>query len=65
MIVEQIENKIIKKEICLKILRDLPQWFGIESSLLKYSEEVMEKEFYTATISDEPVAFISVKINND
>lgn len=65
MKVEKIENKVRKKEVCLKILRDLPEWFGIESSLLNYSEEVMEKEFYTATISDEPVAFISVKINNE
>ena len=62
---EKIEDKIRKKEVCLKILRDLPEWFGIESSLLKYSEEVMEKDFYTVLISGEPVAFVSVKINNE
>ena len=62
---EKIEDKIRKKEVCLKILRDLPEWFGIESSLLKYSEEVMEKDFYTVLISGEPAAFVSVKINNE
>lgn len=65
MKIEKIENKTLKKEICLKILRDLPEWFGIESSLLEYSEEVVEKDFYTAFVSDEPVAFVSVKINNE
>lgn len=65
MKIEKIEDEILKKEICLKILRDLPEWFGIESSLLTYSEEVVGKDFYTAVISGEPVAFVSLKINNE
>ncbi len=49
-----------KAAICEKILRALPNWFGIESSILDYIKDVKSRVMLTATIDSEVVGFISL-----
>ena len=65
MEIQVIRDKKIKREICIEILRDLPEWFGIEASLLEYIQGVEDKEFYTALVKGRNVGFFSVKTIND
>ena len=45
---------------CERILRSLPQWFGIEESLLEYVADSDRFSTFFA-VQDEPVAFITVR----
>ncbi len=47
-----------------QVLRDLPEWFGIEESLLEYVQNVRKHPFYLAYVDDIPAGFISVDLNN-
>jgi ribosomal protein S18 acetylase RimI-like enzyme len=47
-----------------RILRGLPEWFGIESALVEYVNGVKCSDFYAAYDKDEPIGFISIKSNN-
>lgn len=65
MEIKLIKEKKLKEKICMDILRDLPEWFGIETSLLEYVQGVAEKEFYTTLDQGRHVGFFSVKrLNN-
>lgn len=37
-----------KEYICMKILSALPNWFGIESSIVEYTNEVKNHSFFVA-----------------
>jgi hypothetical protein len=37
-------NEHNKGAVCEKILRSLPQWFGIESAILAHDQKCLEKE---------------------
>jgi GNAT superfamily N-acetyltransferase len=45
---------------CEAILRSLPEWFGIETSLLNYAKSAALLPTWTATVDGEVVAFLSV-----
>ena len=51
--------------ICEKILRSLPLWFGIESAVIDYVNDVVDKPMLTASNNDEVVGFISLLKHND
>lgn len=53
-----------KSNITNSILRKLPEWFGIEESIIEYVNGVKNSDFYGAFYLDTPVGFISVKSNN-
>ena len=65
MEIQLIKEKKLKEKICMDILRDLPEWFGIETSLLEYVQGVAEKEFYTTVDQGKYVGFFSVKLLNN
>ena len=46
-----------KSRICNDVLRALPSWFGIESSIVDYVNDVQTMPFYAAFDSDQPVGF--------
>lgn len=46
------------------ILRELPDWFEIEESIVEYAEGVKGNDFYGAYFCDSHVGFISIKPNN-
>lgn len=60
MTVMEITNSDQKSEICNKILRSLPQWFGIESAIVDYVRDVQKMETWAAQIDNEIVGFVSL-----
>lgn len=64
IIVKEITDDLMKSAITEKILRQLPEWFGIEASLLEYIENVKQKLFYAAYDGENVVGFICSKYHN-
>lgn len=62
--IKRISDTEEKKEITNHILRKLPEWFGIEDSIVEYVNEVKNTEFLVAYDSNSPIGFISIKSNN-
>ncbi len=63
MIKEIFENNL-KQEICKDILRDLPEWFGIEESTREYIDTVVKYPFIAFYDGDEAVGFYSLREEN-
>lgn len=63
--IKQINSNQQKTKITEQILRQLPEWFGIEESLLEYIENVKEKIFYTAYENNRAIGFICIEFHND
>lgn len=53
-----------KSEICEKILRSLPLWFGIESAILEYIEDVKKMPMLVARVNSEVIGFLSLNLHN-
>jgi len=53
-----------KSQICNKILRELPEWFGIESAIIDYVEDVKNMSFCVATLRREVVGFVALEDHN-
>ncbi|MBU9711153.1 GNAT family N-acetyltransferase [Evansella tamaricis] len=49
-----------KQVICNRLLRLLPEWFGIEYAIRNYVDEVESVVMYAAEKNDEIIAFVSV-----
>jgi len=60
----KITSAYEKTEICDKILRALPNWFGDEYSLADYVAGVGDKPFYCAYDGASPVGFVSILPHN-
>ena len=60
-----ITDENLKSETCEKILRDLPEWFGIESSTKMYIEGVRDKFFIAYKDNDKYVGFASLEETSD
>ena len=56
-------RKIQKKDIpkCSAILRRLPQWFGIEESILEYEQNLHALDGYVAETESSIVGFVGLK----
>ena len=63
--INEILEPLSKSQICNDILRALPSWFGIESSIVEYVNDVQDMPFYTAYDNDRPVGFAAIKRHND
>jgi len=50
--------------LCTPILRSLPEWFGIEESILQYSIEIEHLPTFLARTSKNVVGFLSIKQHN-
>ncbi len=64
MKVIRIENPQEKSQICDKVLRSLPQWFGIESAIIDYIKDVQDMETW-ASVETDVIGFISIKKHNE
>lgn len=53
-----------KSKICGDILRALPDWFGIEASIIEYMENSRHMTFYAAFDGDKAIGFIAKKVHN-
>lgn len=57
-----IDDPDSKAAICERILRSLPQWFGLEESLLEYAAEVRELPFFVVYSGNHmAVGFVALK----
>ena len=50
-----------QSRICERVLRALPQWFGIESATLDYIETASHMPSFVAYVADEPVGLALFK----
>ncbi len=48
-------------QVCNAILHSLPEWFGIESAIVQYVEDVKTLPTWIAISGDTPIGFISIK----
>jgi RimJ/RimL family protein N-acetyltransferase len=46
---------------CVAVLRELPQWFGIEESILEYADDLESLDGYVAEVAGEIVGFVGLK----
>ena len=53
-----------RSKICDKILRSLPKWFGIESSIVDYVKDVATMETWASYSNNELNGFISINKHN-
>ncbi|MCL2843715.1 MAG: GNAT family N-acetyltransferase [Oscillospiraceae bacterium] len=61
---QEIMNPDEKSEICNTILRALPSWFGVEASIVDYTNQVKNMPFYTALSDGSPVGFVALKTHS-
>lgn len=62
-----IEKDALKKceyLICEKIFRSLPDWFGIEESIVDYVDDIQIMETWTAKINGTMLGFITIHQHN-
>ncbi|MDR2589777.1 MAG: GNAT family N-acetyltransferase [Oscillospiraceae bacterium] len=59
-IIEEIDAEK-KSKVCNDILRALPDWFGIEASIVDYVEQVKTMPFYTVYDDNKPIGFVALK----
>ena len=62
--IKELSNADEKSTICNTILRALPEWFGIESSIIDYVAQVQSMPFFAAYDEEKAVGFIALKIHN-
>jgi len=55
------ENEYIE---CEKILRNLPEWFGIESSIVDYVSDIKNMKSYVGKLNNEIIGFITLNFHN-
>jgi ribosomal protein S18 acetylase RimI-like enzyme len=53
-----------KRPACVPILRSLPEWFGIEESIINYSSEIDQSPTFLAIESEQVIGFLSLKQHN-
>ena len=62
--VREIIDSDDKGRICNDILRALPDWFGIESSIVEYVNQVRTLPFYVMYDKEKPVGFVAILPHN-
>ena len=60
----EIANNDLKQEICRNVLRDLPEWFGIEEATEYYINAVTKYPFIAVYIDNEAIGFYSLREEN-
>ena len=56
----KIDEIKLKSEICESILRRLPLWFGIESAIVDYVNDVKRMQTWVVYENDQVIGFASV-----
>lgn len=60
MKIAQIDDPNLKSEICNSILRSLPLWFGIESAIVDYANDIKPMQTWAAYEHDQIIGFASI-----
>jgi ribosomal protein S18 acetylase RimI-like enzyme len=53
-----------QSSVCVPILRNLPEWFGIEEAILDYEREIEQLPTFVAQTDGNVVGFLSLKQQN-
>ena len=61
--IREVSDPVEKSNICNDVLRSLPDWFGIESSIVNYVKHVRSMPFYAAFNDDKTIGFVALKIH--
>ncbi len=64
MSIQEMLNPAEKSMICDHILRSLPDWFGVEASIVEYTRDVRQMRLWAAWEDGKPVGFIALKDHN-
>jgi len=64
IIIKELSNPDEKAKICNTILRALPDWFGIESSIIDYVAQVQSMPFFAAFDDESVIGFVALKTHN-
>ena len=64
IVFKEIDDDLIKSAITEKILRQLPEWFGLEASILEYIQNVKKKLFFAVYDGEMAVGFICISYHN-
>ncbi len=57
----KISDPNLKSEICNSILRSLPHWFGIESAIVDYVNDVRPMDTWAVYKNNEVIGFASIR----
>lgn len=61
----EIEGPAVgRSDVCEPILRSLPDWFGIERSIVQYLADMKTMPTVIARANDETVGFLTIKNHN-
>ena len=60
--IKQIDTPEQKADICNVILRALPNWFGVEASIISYVDETQYMPFWAAFDGAAPIGFVALKL---
>lgn len=64
--IKEIKSAAEKSKICGTILRSLPNWFGVEASIVDYMDKATGMPFYSAKDEDgNAVGFVALKIHSE
>lgn len=55
------KNKTYKHDFVEKVLRDLPDWFGIEDSIIQYADNSKENDTFIISVDGEDLGFLTIK----
>jgi len=61
---QDIHDTNEKSRICNSMLRALPDWFGVETSIVDYVHQVREMHFFAAFDKDNAIGFVALKQHN-
>jgi len=62
--IKEIQPPDEKSKLCNDILRALPSWFGVESSIVGYTQQVRTMLLYAAFDGGSAIGFVALKIHN-
>lgn len=62
--IKQVDTPEQKSHICNMILRALPNWFGVEASIVDYVKETQSMPFWAAFDGENPIGFVALKEHN-
>ena len=60
----EIDNNELKQKICEEVLKDLPEWFGIDEATAYYIKEVAKYPFIAVYTDNKAIGFYSLREEN-
>lgn len=59
-----IKNLTNEYSECEKILRNLPEWFGIESAIIEYVEDIKKMKTFLVEVNSTIIGFATINSHN-